>query len=484
MGRDNKKRRAAKARKRDRQARRSNGPSGPRSRPSGEPGWDAGWSPGGRRGPGPTEREQVDALVDACLAARALGEASPVVDELLARLASHEPTLVATAVENHLLGLLPVLWKGGWLPGEVLRQIGRAVSPNGQRVVAAAVAVEQRRWGSDEVHPRWRRHVEGLGLPGDLPLEVWLRSPGLAASFTTPQRWPDVLDLAFSVILALDRLGPLDVLVPPPGTDNGERRIVDLTTHEADPVLQKVRHLLAQAESTTFDAEAEAFTAKAQELMARHAIDAAVVWDRADRAERPSTIRLPLDDPYADAKGLLLTVVGDASQCRTVIYTPYSFAAVVGFESDLVWCETLFTSLLVQAQRELASAGAGSRPGSRQRSRSFRSSFLVSFAHRIGDRLDEINASVRAERAAESVAGDHDGGSGGTDRNPRPEPVTGTGLVPLLADRRAAVDDAVDAQFGALSPGSVRGGTDWSGWTAGRAAADRADLARGHLSSA
>ena len=37
------------------------------------------------------------------------------------------------------------------------------------------------------------------------------------------------------------------------------------------------RALLAQAESTTFEAEAESFTAKAQQLMARHAIDAAMV---------------------------------------------------------------------------------------------------------------------------------------------------------------------------------------------------------------
>ena len=36
-----------------------------------------------------------------------------------------------------------------------------------------------------------------------------------------------------------------------------------------DGLLDKVRALLAKAESTRFEAEADAFTAKAQELMAR-----------------------------------------------------------------------------------------------------------------------------------------------------------------------------------------------------------------------
>ncbi|MDP9441581.1 MAG: DUF2786 domain-containing protein, partial [Actinomycetota bacterium] len=40
-----------------------------------------------------------------------------------------------------------------------------------------------------------------------------------------------------------------------------------------DRILSRVRALLAKAESTEFAPEAEAFTEKAQELMARYAID-------------------------------------------------------------------------------------------------------------------------------------------------------------------------------------------------------------------
>ena len=45
---------------------------------------------------------------------------------------------------------------------------------------------------------------------------------------------------------------------------------------ERDRILDKVRALLAKAESTQYAEEAAAYTAKAQELIATHAIDIAV----------------------------------------------------------------------------------------------------------------------------------------------------------------------------------------------------------------
>ena len=82
-------------------------------------------------------------------------------------------------------------------------------------------------------------------------------------------------------------------------------------------VLDKVRALLAKAESTTFDAEAEAFTAKAQELMARHRIDRAMFEAREHRRrpEEPVSRRFGVGDPYADAKAMLLANVADANGC-------------------------------------------------------------------------------------------------------------------------------------------------------------------------
>ncbi len=61
------------------------------------------------------------------------------------------------------------------------------------------------------------------------------------------------------------------------GPRNGARSV------DGDARLTTIRNLLAKAEATTFPAEAEAFTAKATELMARHRIDEALVWARDDR---------------------------------------------------------------------------------------------------------------------------------------------------------------------------------------------------------
>ena len=100
-------------------------------------------------------------------------------------------------------------------------------------------------------------------------------------------------------------------------------------------MLDRVRALLAQAESTTFEAEAETFTAKAQQLMTRHAIDMAMVSAGSRRAERPDTIRIAIDDPYLAAKSLLLQLVAASSRCRAVFHQRFAMSSVVGFAADL-----------------------------------------------------------------------------------------------------------------------------------------------------
>ncbi len=121
--------------------------------------------------------------------------------------------------------------------------------------------------------------------------------------------------------------------------------------------------------------------------------------------------------------------------------------SVVGFASDVAAAELLFTSLLVQSQAALQAEGAKAAPGAHTRSRTFRSSFLLSFTRRVDQRLAEINAAVEGGAAAE-----HDGS-----------------LLPVLAARDDAVDDAVAEMFGELRPDVVRGGSDVAGWVARQA---------------
>jgi hypothetical protein len=226
--------------------------------------------------------------------------------------------------------------------------------------------------------------------------------------------------------------------------------------HEPLPsgVLEKVRALLAKAESTTFDAEAEALTAKAQELMARHRIERAVVEAESGAvASSPTARRIDVDDPYAGAKALLLSIVADANGCRAVWSKYEHVSTVFGFADELDAVEELFTSLLVQATAALVRAGSKRDAYGRSRTKSFRRSFLIAFAVRIGERLRAV---VDATVADVSTS-------------------TGTELVPILARRREATEAAARAAFPRTGRMSASA-SDAEGWHAGTAFGDQADL--------
>ena len=221
----------------------------------------------------------------------------------------------------------------------------------------------------------------------------------------------------------------------------------------ADPdILHKVRSLLAKAESTTFVDEAEALTAKAQQLMDRHAIDRAVLAATARSAhEVPDGRDVSLEPPYAKEKSLLLGAVARANRCQVVYSAHERVATVVGFPEDQETVELLFTSLLVQATSAMLESGDRSSA----RTRRYRQSFLVAFATRIGQRLTEADEKVVAEADA-----DHGGA-----------------VLPVLADREQAVEEHLATLFPHVQRRRVVV-RDATGWTHGTKAADRARLGR------
>lgn len=236
-----------------------------------------------------------------------------------------------------------------------------------------------------------------------------------------------------SVIEALGFLMTLPDLTP---------RTASAPRHTADEKkLSRVRALLAKAESSSFPEEAEALSAKAQELMTRHALDRVLV--EADDAV-PSSRRIWLDTPYTDAKSLLVQVVSDANRCHAIFDPRWDFVTVVGDEDDLDSVALLTTSLLVQATRAMIADPAG-------RDRAFRKSFLVSYATRIGERL---------EQAAETAVAE----------SPDPDR-----LLPVLASHDLKVQSAFTTLFPDVVSKSVSVRSH-EGWGAGREAADRARL--------
>lgn len=259
-------------------------------------------------------------------------------------------------------------------------------------------------------------------------------------------------DRAGAIDDAVSALGFVAGLPPFPEIGTGNRRASPPRAATDDRMLERVRALLAKAESTTFPEEAEALTAKAQQLMARHAIDAAMLETAGVDGGEVESRRLWLDRPYEAEKALLASHVAWANRCRTVWFKEISVVIVIGYGTDLAVVELLFTSLLVQATRAMTTAPRCDDG----RTRSFRRSFLVGYASRIGERLREAADAATSEAEVEH----------------------GDALLPVLARRTDAVDEVADAAFPHLKRVGGRVGHG-EGYRAGRAAADLASLDAG-----
>ncbi|MEV4294772.1 DUF2786 domain-containing protein [Microbispora rosea] len=338
-------------------------------------------------------------------------------------------------------------WHGGWQPADVVRLAGRRLEARHVRLVTDAVAAEMRAYAAATVDDRWLDQLDAVGAT------VWwgrdkeyLRDDGDRTAMVA---------CALRVIHLLATLPPLERLCPVPGT---ARRTPGARGGAVDErTLARVRALLAKAESTEFEAEAETFTAAAQALMARHSIDAALLASRASGpggAGRPEGRRLGVDAPYEGPKAMLLDVIASANHCRSVWSRHFGFATVLGFPADLAAVEVLFTSLLVQATTAMRLAGSRRDGLGRSRTRSFRQSFLAAYAQRIGERLREATGEAVREAAADA----------------------GRDLLPVLAAREQAVEARVEELFPTLTLIGAGAVSNRDGWISGRAAADRAVL--------
>ena len=100
---------------------------------------------------------------------------------------------------------------------------------------------------------------------------------------------------AFSVLEHLPVLSELGSIQP---------RTRSVRSHEEERVFTRTRGLLSKAESSNFAEEADAFMAKAQELMTRYCIDRTMVNADAGGGDSPQveTRHVWLEDPYLEAE--------------------------------------------------------------------------------------------------------------------------------------------------------------------------------------
>ena len=353
-------------------------------------------------------------------------------------------------------------WRHGWQPAELARHIGRELSGEHAPVIADVIADETRGYAAVTVDPRWAAQVTALGAlaPGEAGyVDAWRRAnlAGLRGALAS----------AVEVLHALTHLPVLDRLLPLPGTARPAAPGHGAASGPVDErLLGRIRALLAKAEATEFAEEAEALSARVQQLMAKYSIDRALLTEREGHAETPGGRRLAVDNPYDAPKVTLLSTVAQANRCRTVWLKELGLVTVIGFPADLDAVELLFTSLLVQADGAMLRTGGKKDARGRSRTRAFRQSFLVSYAVRVGERLAEAAGQAEREAVAKQAAGQREAARAG-----------GGDLVPFLAARHRAVDDAVDAMFGgALKRNRAVRARDAEGWHSGRAAAGLASL--------
>lgn len=327
-------------------------------------------------------------------------------------------------------------WECGWQPADVVRAVGRELEgTQALRLVSSLIASEVRRYA--RLDARWTAQLRELDAP------QW---SGLGARDRFGHATV-VLEL-FRVLLRLPAIEPVGPIPGEGGT--GALAPVAAARPDEPKALTRIRALLAKAEATDYPEEAEALTAKAQELMARHSVDEAQLAAHAGGAAAPGACRIGVDAPYETAKAILLDAVASANRCRAVWNEALGFSTVVGFEPDLDVVELLYTSLLVQGTSAMTRAEAAQRAGGRKRTKTFRQSFLLAYAHRIGDRLATTSEQVTAE--------------------------AGASLLPVLAARDVAVTDRAEQMFPQTTTTRVRGATDHAGWQDGTAAADRAQV--------
>lgn len=255
--------------------------------------------------------------------------------------------------------------------------------------------------------------------------------------------------------------------------------------------LDTVRKLLAKAERAATAAEAEIYTAKAVELMARHGIDQALLAARLgpgvrDRDEIAAS-HIAVADPYSAGKARLLAWTASALRCRAVLHEPgggrVAAVTVLGFASDRARVELLYTSLLLQASSRLAVL----RPEWAGESvAAYRRSWLHGFAVRVHQRLLEAEATAAADRDAESAADTAAGSAAGSVTRTaaaRSSPSGAERSVALvLADRSARVDQAYAEAFPQVGR-ARRARLSGSGYAAGVWAGARVDLGHREMPS-
>lgn len=246
-------------------------------------------------------------------------------------------------------------------------------------------------------------------------------------------------------------------------------------TRDADDRLATIRSLLAKAEATPFPDEADAFNAKAAELMARYAVDEAMVWGTAP--PDPSDIvevHLDLHPPFASQKLVMVCGIAAAQGCMALQIRAAgrgrpAVVSIVGLAGAVAATEALVTSLLVQLATAMSRADAARPTEVRAAARpsdtaAWRRSFIVGFGGAIIARLETRRKAIIDAATASDTNG---AGTGGSDAS---------SVALVLARHDGHVRSEFARRYPFVRTTRISAGSSRTGRRAGAHAGERADL--------
>ena len=249
-------------------------------------------------------------------------------------------------------------------------------------------------------------------------------------------------------------------------------------------MIERIQALINKAESTDFAEEAKTYMEKAQALLAKYALSDLDLKYAGDPQDTIKTVDVLVSDPNAPAKMRLLNYVAkvngvkvvdggkrrradknvDPTTCHhdelRVISTDsrsvhYMLVYLTGFEKDIDATVMLYTSFLLQIQREVKRENIPSYVNKH----TFNSHFTHGFASAIYSRLNKAKRDADTEFVAEAKA-------------------EGRDMLPVLASRKEQVDKAFEQMYGGTlrrgRAGAMSGST--GGYSSGVAAGQRADV--------
>jgi hypothetical protein len=234
-----------------------------------------------------------------------------------------------------------------------------------------------------------------------------------------------------------------------------------MTAADTPTILRRVQALLAKADSTEFEEEAETLRVKANELITRHSISAAMLAAEGRQADALAKIEIKISGAYSHNQATLLHYIAQIFNCSTVAHPVKAGSrtigkcTVVGYHSDLDIVEGLFQIINTQAVHGCARAVVPYY----EHGRAYRNSWWFGFNRVVFARLKQAHTTAVQEASASS---------------------SGASAELVLVDRAAKVE-AYRKELFAHTRTTHRQSRSNIGYGAGKQAGARADIGQSRV---